>query len=121
MLTYYYGFDHKDKFEQLFGKLAIGKKPTLLANRYLILTFDFSGILTDTPKTTQEGFLFNVQQSVEAFLNDYVDFFPNLDFSTILNQNSANKIVGKLFQAHRNYKVPYPIYILIDEYDHFAN
>jgi hypothetical protein len=46
MLSYYYGLQHKDKFEALFGEQYIGKHPTPMANRYAILFFNFSGITT---------------------------------------------------------------------------
>jgi hypothetical protein len=45
ILHYYYGVEHKDLFEMLFGKLAIGQNPTTLRNTYLILRFQFAGIM----------------------------------------------------------------------------
>jgi hypothetical protein len=59
-LNYYYGLQYKDQFNALFGNLFIGKNPTPLANQYLVLTFEFSGIDTTTAKSTMEGFLTNV-------------------------------------------------------------
>jgi len=34
MLQYYYGAEHKDKFDKLFGDYYIGKNPTEKANTY---------------------------------------------------------------------------------------
>ena len=44
MLANYYDVARSDRFEQLFGTLTIGKNPTALHNRYLIMRWDFSGI-----------------------------------------------------------------------------
>ncbi|MCC8114929.1 MAG: AAA family ATPase [Bacteroidales bacterium] len=42
MLMAYYDILNKDRFEKLFGHLAIGKKPTEWANQFLVLKLDFS-------------------------------------------------------------------------------
>ena len=46
VLENYYDVARANEFERLFGQLAIGKNPTPLHNRYLILKWDFSTILT---------------------------------------------------------------------------
>ena len=48
ILNYYYGVQHKDKFDTLFGHLVIGKNPTPLRNSHLILTFQFAAPLSRT-------------------------------------------------------------------------
>ncbi|MCB1770477.1 MAG: AAA family ATPase [Candidatus Competibacteraceae bacterium] len=42
MLEHYYDVNRADQFETLFGHLAIGQNPTLLHNRYFVMTWDFS-------------------------------------------------------------------------------
>ncbi len=121
MLHYYYGLEHKERFEQLFGKLAIGKKPTAYANSYLVLSLEFSRILTDTPKHTFEGFLSNVKSAVSAFLHHYKQYFTEEQRKITLAKDQPNDVIKQLFDLHGENQVPYPIYILIDEYDHFAN
>jgi hypothetical protein len=44
ILHYYYGLEYKDDFPTLFGQWYIGKKPTELANKYLVLRFEFSSM-----------------------------------------------------------------------------
>ena len=44
MLENYYDVAKKDEFENIFGSLAIGKKPTKLRNSYYILKWDFREI-----------------------------------------------------------------------------
>ncbi len=120
-LLHYYGLEFKNKSEQLFGALAIGQNPTPLANSFLVLSFEFSRIMTDTIQNTYDGFLFNVKQGVRLFLKEYEVFFPNLDFDKVVQENAPNKVLSNLLEVHRLYKVPHNIFILIDEYDHFAN
>ena len=121
MLHHYYGLEHKDKFEKLFGKLAIGKKPTVHVNGYLVLSLEFSRILTDTPKHTFEGFLSNVLEGIRSFLAQYKQFFTEEQQKDILSKDQPNLVIKQLFNYHKDNNVEYPIYILIDEYDHFAN
>jgi hypothetical protein len=42
MLENYYDLAKTDKFEQLFGHLSIGQKPTANRNSYFVLKWDFS-------------------------------------------------------------------------------
>jgi hypothetical protein len=121
MLHHYYGLEYKEKFTALFGKLAVGKKPTKLANGYLVLSLEFSRINTDTPKHTYEGFLTNVKSAVESFLFQYNAYFTDAQREEILSKTLPNEVINSLFNCHKNNEVPFPIYILIDEYDHFAN
>jgi Predicted AAA-ATPase/PD-(D/E)XK nuclease superfamily len=121
MLHHYYGLEFKDKFVPLFGKLAVGKKPTKSANGYLILSMEFSRINTNTPLHTFDGFLTNVKSAVESFLVQYNTYFTEAQHIEILSKTLPNEVINSLFNCHKNNNVPYPIYILIDEYDHFAN
>jgi hypothetical protein len=45
MLATYCDIKKKDSFEEVFGKLDIGKAPTMSRNSHLILLFDFSKIV----------------------------------------------------------------------------
>ncbi len=121
MLNYYYGIEHKEKFGQLFGKLAIGKKPTVRANTYLVLSLEFSRVLTDTPQSTFSGFLNNVRSAVGLFMKEYAAYFTEEQRAETISKEKPNDVLQHLFDLHRDNKVPHPIYILIDEYDHFAN
>ncbi len=41
-LANYYDLTRRDEFEDLFGDLDVGRDPTPLANRYFVMTWDFS-------------------------------------------------------------------------------
>jgi len=116
MLWHYYGLEFKDKFSKLFGQYEIGKNPTPKANTYAVLYFEFSRIDTSTKESTFEGFLRNVHQGVYRFLETYTTF-SKTEKEQILLQKSPNGLLVKLFELYNTKN----IYIMIDEYDHFAN
>lgn len=119
MLEYYYGIQHVDKFETLFGKLAVGKEPTPLKNSYLILRFDFSGIDTTSIENTEKGFLNKVKLGVEMFCQTYSFLFSEEQIAELMQLNKAEYVIGQITKFIK--KSSYKIYLLIDEYDHFTN
>ncbi len=121
LLSYYYGVEHKANFDKLFGRFHVGKNPTPKANSYLVLSFEFSGIDTSTYENTLQGFLNNTKKGVEFFLKTYQAFFSITEREKVLTGTSSHEVLQSLFQLWRMQKVETPIYIIIDEYDHFAN
>ena len=118
MLDYYYGIDHAEKFQELFGNLYIGKHPTENKNKYYILKFDFSGMDMDSQATLdmmRESFHEKVLCGINDFINRY-----NLQIKDIKGVTPANTI-GNLFVEFRKQRPNQKIYVLIDEYDNFTN
>ncbi len=114
-LECYYDKNRVDKFEKLFGKTYIGKNPTPNKNRYCILRFNFSGISTNTVEETMKGFREKVDLGINRFVADYeIEFYNNPEQST-------EGILGSIFEAFRIQRRDEKIYVIIDEYDHFAN
>ena len=114
-LENYYDLKKVEKFEKLYGNTYIGKNPTKLKNRYHILKFNFSGIDTTNEETTIKGFKNEVASSIKLFIERYeMDFFVN-------NDDEAENILDNLIKAFSVQKVEEKIYVIIDEYDHFAN
>ena len=114
-LENYYDLKKVDKFETLYGNTYIGKKPTKLKNSYYILKFNFSGIDTSNEETTMKGFKSKVQSSIKFFVEKYgLDFFVN-------SQEEAENILDDLIKAFKIQRAEEKIYVIIDEYDHFAN
>jgi len=116
VLEHYYDVLRKKKFEKLFGKYYIGQNPTPLANSYRILNFNFSGINTDTRESSQQGFNFSVEGSLIGFMKRYKCFSEQEEQYII--RHDAEEMLNHFFEY---YPEDYPIYILIDEYDHFTN
>jgi hypothetical protein len=121
VLHYYYGLEHKDKFETLFHNLYIGQQPTPLANTFMVLRFDFSRIDTATHESTYQGFLDNALYGIKTFLSAYSAFFSKEQYNKIQNVKSPEAVLKTFFAIIRQNKISYKIYLLIDEYDHFAN
>ena len=114
-LECYYDINKKDKFDELFKNTYIGKNPTINRNKYCILRFNFSGISTETIEETIKGFKREVASSIEVFVQKYgLNFFVN-------RECEAEGILDDLFKAFYIQKPEEKIYVIIDEYDHFAN
>ena len=111
----YYDKNKIEKFDKLYGNTYIGKNPTKNKNSYCILRFNFSGIDTETEASTIRGFKNEVASSIEVFIHRY-----NLDFY-VNNEDDAENILNNLFKAFYVQKSQDKIYVIIDEYDHFAN
>jgi hypothetical protein len=121
MLHHYYGLEHKADFEPLFGKLSIGKNPTPEANTYMVLSFEFSRINTATEQSTFDGFLTNVLSGARNFIGAYAQFFTKEQQQIIESGKNPESIVKAIFDFTKLNQIPHKIFILIDEYDHFAN
>ncbi|GHV63843.1 hypothetical protein FACS1894199_00710 [Bacteroidia bacterium] len=120
-LSYYYDLNHTDEFETLFGDLYIGKHPTPERNMYAVLKFDFSGLDTSSEQGFVKSFSEKVQDTVCDFINTYRDIIP--DSSILIQEIKQEKRgIGSLQIAFNAVKsAGKRIYIIIDEYDHFAN
>jgi hypothetical protein len=120
-LHYYYGLEYQKEFNALFAQTYIGKNPTRRANKYVVLRFDFSGINTNTEQNTHNGFSSSVLKGCEDFIKTYNYFFSNDQKKEILSQNEPNEMIKSLLHQVHLQRSEQKVYILIDEYDHFAN
>jgi len=117
MLENYYDVAKTEQFEQLFGHLAIGKNPTPKHNQYLIMNWDFSIIdPSGTPKEIQQRMNDHINGNIEQFIATYENF---LNYEIFIDPNNAARSLQSLFIAVK--RTPYKLYLLIDEYDNFAN
>ena len=116
-LANYYDINRTDEFEALFGDLAIGQNPTDEHNQYLILRWDFSKVSAqgDTETITHNLFR-HINESIEAFLVAYESLL------TISNRiYDENAIASFESLANAVHGSGQQLYLLIDEYDNFAN
>ena len=120
-LQYYYGLEYQKEFDTLFGNTYIGKKPTPHANKYMVLRLDFSAINTATEQGVFDGFLGNALKGIGTFLETYSEYFSNDKKKEILSQKEAQEAIKMLFYHLNNSETDTKIYVIIDEYDHFAN
>ncbi len=115
MLENYYDIQKAEKFEKLYVETYIGKNPTKLKNSYYILKFNFSGINTESEETTMKKKRKKVIISIKSFVTKYsLDFYIN-------EEQTTEGMLNSLFEAFTYQRIQGKIYVIIDEYDHFAN
>jgi hypothetical protein len=117
MLEHYYDVNRADEFEALFGDLAVGRNPTPRHNSYLVLKWDFSLVKA-------QGSLQEVEAALHRHLNDQLDQFiarygERLRHAITIHPTDAVASLGSACFACR--ESGQAIYLLIDEYDNFAN
>ena len=118
MLHAYYDCRTKDKFQQWFGGLWIGKHPTPLQGRYQVLHLDFSQV-GGTIEELEENFDKYCRVKFDSFVDVYSEFYSE---SFIEKVSSAATAVDKLTLINdESKKHNYPLYLIIDEYDNFTN
>ncbi|MEN8216969.1 MAG: AAA family ATPase [Pseudomonadota bacterium] len=117
MLENYYDVAKADEFERLFGHLAIGQNPTPKHNQYLVMTWDFSVV-------SSHGEIERVHQALHEHLNNAISNFATRYQDLLQNDisiNSHNAISSFESALTAIGQTPYRLYLLIDEYDNFAN
>jgi hypothetical protein len=121
MLSHYYDINRADKFEQLFGDLYIGKNPTPRHNSYMVLNLDFSGLDT----TSEEDFRRTLSRKIQSNVRDFLFGYRHLsaegdNYFRALNSEEAG-VQSLLYAFSAAESAGKKIYVIIDEYDHFAN
>lgn len=118
MLHAYYDCNKKDKFEQLFGDLWIGKHPTSLQGKYLVLYLDFSQV---GGSIDQVGEKFNAYcgTQLNGFVRDYERLYPEGFVQKIDGLADASAKLNEI--ANESKRRELPLYLIIDEYDNFTN
>lgn len=116
MLADYYDLNKADKFDKLFSDTYIYEHKTSLQGKFRILNFDFSGL--DTGSSLIDSFSRSIKDCFASFLRAYPvkGIEPNcLKDEPNLPATLFNTFCNLVEDGGRN------IYIIIDEYDQFAN
>lgn len=121
MLGWYYDYLYTERFEGIFKGTYIYEHPTPKRNAYMILSFNFSGINTQTLENANKGFTVEVRSSVRLFTGRYQEYFSDDERKRIVDQEKPNDILNELFKTISEKGAGKCIYVIIDEYDHFAN
>ena len=117
----YYDVHYKDRFEELFKGTWIYDHPTAERGTYLVLKFNFS-VIDPKLEKFEESFLLYLKEQGNAFLSRYktlldVDYKPALE--EIRKMNSSSDILRRLINLCN--MSSRQVYVIIDEYDNFAN
>ena len=118
LLECYYGRHWAHEFDDLFGGTDIGRDPTAERGRYVIVRFDFSAF-NDKLETLEERFEGYCHTRLRTALERHPDLFPEAALRHILTPPAIDGKLTELFAYAGEHGIP--LYILIDEYDNFAN
>ena len=118
ILQHYYDRTRQDGFEALFGGLDIGREPTVNRSQYAILRLNFSAFGKEL-STLREDFEAHCDTWLRGMLRANADLFPDELARGILAQATIGRRLNELFACAGEIGVR--LYLLIDEYDNFAN
>ena len=114
-LQYYYDEYYADIWENLFKNTYIGKNPTKFKSSYRILFLEFSGISTTDIFTIERDFTNKLSSLLREYLEKYN--YPEEKSEFLFGIKNSEALISEFFKIVKNDR----IYILIDEYDNFAN
>ncbi len=117
----YYDVYYKDRFEEFFRDTAIYSRPTGERAAYLMLKFNFS-LVDPALDRVEDSFLNYVRLTVNSFIQKYDDYLikeRGYYEKIIAETRSASDILFALKDLCRNSRQK--TYVIIDEYDNFAN
>ena len=118
LLQHYYDINKQEQFDLLFGGTYIGDHPTPERNSYLVMFFNFA-LVNPSVQRVEASFEDNGRAVVKDFLIRYARYFEDEEKQEILALSTVEaQLRGIFFYAHRQ---ALKIYLLIDEYDNFAN
>jgi hypothetical protein len=118
----YYDIKKSDQFDLFYQGTHIHENPTPGKNRYLVLKFNFSAV-EPHPQKIESSFLNNIRTMVKSFLYKYSDYLLSPDREELRKEvktmGSAADILLMVINLCKDSNCK--IYIIIDEYDNFAN
>jgi len=114
-LQYYYDENSAHEFDTIFNDTYIGKNSTPLKSSFRILFFEFSGINTDGGmETIYEGFKDNIKSAIYRY---FVKYDYDISRDSLNSIKTPTGLIKYFFDIIEDDQ----IYLLIDEYDQFAN
>ena len=119
-LRCYYDVAEKENFDRLFGGLDIGKNPTPNANRYFVLSLDFSLV----GKYPGDSWQVRFEQYLDTALRNLIDGHRELlaevaDVDELIALPNAGVKYDAVVPLLK--RLGYGLYVIVDEYDNFTN
>ena len=118
LLENYYDRWWADDFDATFAGTDVGRDPTEERSRYVTLRFNFSAVKNKL-ETLEREFETYCMIELRGRLRRHPDLFPEAAVRDILAPPSIANKLSELFQYAGDHDIP--LYVLIDEYDNFAN
>ena len=118
LLENYYDRKWADEFERVFGGTDIGREPTENRHSFVVLRFDFS-VVNDAPETLEREFEYYCGAEIRDVLRRHRDLFSEEAAKEIISAPSVQAKLNELFRYASGHDIR--LYVLVDEYDNFAN
>ena len=118
LLECYYDRSQAERFDAVFAGTDIGADPTPSRSRYVVLRLNFSAF-DSRLATLRERFEEYCESHLHSALRRNRDLFPDAVARHILAPQGINAKLDRLFEHTAEMGIP--LYLLIDEYDNFAN
>ncbi len=121
ILESYYDIDFKDRFDFFFCGTEIHQNPTKEKNSYLVLKMNFS-MVNSNISHVEESFLNYIKESASGFVMKYRKLL-DIDIDKLETEFKARKSASDVMVTLLKYckRKEQKLYVIIDEYDNFAN
>ena len=118
MLKYFYDQAYQNLYKEIFESTAIYNENLSSHNSYHVLSLDFSGISAITYDEIKKAF----GQKIKAGVVDFMQRYPDFTFDKKNEYEDPAQYILEFFLSYQDYaKDQKKLYIMIDEYDNFAN
>lgn len=118
MLKCFYDISYENRYEELFSSTHIYQEGLASHNSYHVIDFDFSSVSTLDLNQLLSSFSLAISDGISDFKRRYPDFI--FDYSKIDKLDPAG-LFTEFSMAYADYAGKKKLYVLIDEYDSFAN
>ncbi len=122
MLKCFYDISYKDRYEDIFSGKAIYVENLPSHNTYHVINFDFSKVNTQSRTALLNSFFSAVSNGIDDFMIRYPNFvFDYSEFDKSDAVTLFNNFASGYSKYAKNYFNKGRLYVMIDEYDNFAN
>jgi hypothetical protein len=121
ILEAYYDIALKDRFDYFFNGTDIHQNPTREKNSYLVFKLNFSAVNPNV-SLVEEAFLTRIKNAASLFVSKYREFM-DIDIKKAERNFESKKSAPEVMDTLLNYclQKKQKLYVIIDEYDNFAN
>ena len=118
MLKCFYDISYADRYDEIFSGKNIYTKKMPSHNSFHVIDFDFSGVSGDDKDTLIGGFI----TTIDLGLTDFIERYPDFVFEpSEIEKRTPSSFIRSFFKAYKRYPSKKSLYLMIDEYDNFAN
>ncbi len=118
MLKCFYDISYADRYDEIFSGKDIYTKNLPGHNSFHVIDFDFSGVSGDDKDTLIGSFI----TALDLGLADFIERYPDFVFNPAeTEKKTPSSFIKSFFKAYKLYPSKKSLYLMVDEYDNFAN